>query len=513
MCTILLTTLLASAVLGGSNTEDVLPTFEWNSDGSLTIDFNDGGLPDVANLQRIRSQFGKDADDDSNNECMMTGFLSAEPTVAVRVLGCPGQESFQVILNSQRIIESTFMVHQGQVTAFHLDPNQESAYDDDSLATEILDAPDRLLNTEDREASERNLPSAFTVTMSVSYDDLFLNEVCGGDHDLAKSRVEKIVSLAQAYYMDETTLGTKVYFSVKEIGHVPYQLKLSKYGDGWPPCNTGCVLRNAIEKLSAYNPLDVDHYHYISADNPRGSDTSGVAKVMGYYGWKYDGTVCWPAKKERTAITEFWGNPKDWDGGKLNAGLVFAHELGHSLGMPHDFLKSDNDPRLDESGNSCLGTNGIMSYKGVRTTWSTSSKEAIRGWFKQLSDMKMNCMDDREPPVDCSWGDWSEYSTCSVTCGGAGTQTRTRSKAVEASGGGFDCAGPTEETTSCNNGECGGNSCVNSDEAWCSKYEGRSWFYVWCVYYGDVADSFFGGMTLKEKCKKSCGDCGQGGPR
>ena len=63
---------------------------------------------------------------------------------------------------------------------------------------------------------------------------------------------------------------------------------------------------------------------------------------------------------------------------------------------------------------------------------------------------------DLEPPVDCSWGEWSEYSTCSVTCGGAGTQTRTRSKAVEASGGGFDCVGPTEETTSCNNGECSG---------------------------------------------------------
>ena len=82
----------------------------------------------------------------------------------------------------------------------------------------------------------------YRVTMSVSYDDLFLNEVCGGDHNLAKSRVEKIVSLAQAYYMDETTLGTKVYFDVKEIDHVPYQLKLSKYGDGLPPCNTGCVL-------------------------------------------------------------------------------------------------------------------------------------------------------------------------------------------------------------------------------------------------------------------------------
>ena len=75
---------------------DVLPTFEWNSDGSITIDFNDGGLPDVANLQRIPSQFGNDDDDDSNNECMLTGSLSDESTVAVRVLGCPGQESFQV---------------------------------------------------------------------------------------------------------------------------------------------------------------------------------------------------------------------------------------------------------------------------------------------------------------------------------------------------------------------------------------------------------------------------------
>ena len=71
--------------------------------------------------------------------------------------------------------------------------------------------------------------------------------------------------------------------------------------------------RVAIGKFSASNPLDVDHYHYISADNPWGSDTSGVAKQMGYYGWKYDGTVCWLDKKERTAITEFWGNPNDWD--------------------------------------------------------------------------------------------------------------------------------------------------------------------------------------------------------
>ena len=74
--------------------------------------------------------------------------------------------------------------------------------------------------------------------------------------------------------------------------------------------------------MSAYDPLDVDHYHYISADNPTGPDTSGIARRWGYWGEEHSGSICWPAKKERTAITEFWGNPKDWEGGKLNADLI-----------------------------------------------------------------------------------------------------------------------------------------------------------------------------------------------
>ena len=82
----------------------------------------------------------------------------------------------------------------------------------------------------------------FRITMSVKYDNLFLYEVCGGDHDLAKSRVEKIVALAQAYYLDVETLGTKVYLSIEEIGHVNAELKLTKWGE-WPSfCDTGCIL-------------------------------------------------------------------------------------------------------------------------------------------------------------------------------------------------------------------------------------------------------------------------------
>merc|ERR1712046_162209 len=55
-------------------------------------------------------------------------------------------------------------------------------------------------------------------------------------------------------------------------------------------------------------------------------------------------------------------------------------------------------------------------------------------------------------PIDCRWGSWSLYSSCSRSCGG-GTQRRTRSKTVNERNGGL-CSGQSSETIDCNKNGC-----------------------------------------------------------
>ncbi|EDO36471.1 predicted protein, partial [Nematostella vectensis] len=58
--------------------------------------------------------------------------------------------------------------------------------------------------------------------------------------------------------------------------------------------------------------------------------------------------------------------------------------------------------------------------------------------------------------VNGVWGSWSEWSTCSVTCGG-GTQLHMRvCNNPKPENGGLPCAGAMVEQQSCNMQPCGG---------------------------------------------------------
>jgi hypothetical protein len=63
--------------------------------------------------------------------------------------------------------------------------------------------------------------------------------------------------------------------------------------------------------------------------------------------------------------------------------------------------------------------------------------------------------------VDCVWGEYGEWSTCSATCGG-GTRTRTRPEDIPASNGGGICTGSATETGTCNPDACPGSKVLKA---------------------------------------------------
>ena len=55
--------------------------------------------------------------------------------------------------------------------------------------------------------------------------------------------------------------------------------------------------------------------------------------------------------------------------------------------------------------------------------------------------------------VNCVWGSWTSWSTCSITCG-TGTKTRTRIISTHEANGGTACSGDSSEISQVNCGTC-----------------------------------------------------------
>ena len=98
--------------------------------------------------------------------------------------------------------------------------------------------------------------------------------------------------------------------------------------------------------------------------------------------------------------------------------------------------------------------------------------------------------------VDCVWGAWSVWETCSVTCGG-GTQERNRTISQPALNNGTDCVGNDTESKSCNNNGCPGNAEIQSHKI--EKYS------ILKLYQYILVNCTWSPWSSWETCSVTCG--------
>jgi len=346
-----------------------------------------------------------------SDNCLFEGHFEDEPASAVLVTGC-NNASFGLQLHSEKFQDMMFSTNNGTLVALdkldeeenHERSSRSLPDSDEAFSDYISDFNfyDEFYDVDNAEVDEIKLPTAPLVLHVNVYLDIDWLKYHRAYAEQTAIQVIKQASLI----LQHRSLHTKIELvpSVR-MYRTPEHAEPNKRGFS--------IFEKHLQQPFYVGGSPVSHL-LLTADDD--SIYFGVGRLQ---------SVC-SSQVTPMAISK-------WVLNSPRTALTLAHEIGHILGMHHDFR-----PVGEKRGTCGKGKKEgtlIMNYGEPREIWSECSNQDFKRLYEAvvykngkfcLKESETKSPTTTPAPADRSgWGEWEGWSQCSKSCG-AGKWTRTR---------------------------------------------------------------------------------------
>ena len=337
-------------------------------DGSPSVSI---AFPDGYTDTLILSRYYSNENDRlaQTEKCHFFGHLEGEPEACIALTGCPESDDLEFTIMSEHSSDTMFkwnkngdiqLIESKALGTYLVRRDQQedqngiwTPVDGDEMVNSAIEEAELEIAKNCASGNCKSVPETMLLSLRFGYDEGFLNKT--GSHANAKAYIHTTMPHAQALYC-HSSLGTKIQLEiVGEIKH--YQGKYLQATE---------AKEKEMVEITKKDIGDADLMVYMGYD--------AKSEPYGGGGIAYMSTVCLPSTYagEKSSINE-------WLLYYSEAGHLIAHEIGHNLGMFHDF-----DAR--HSGKGC-DKNGVMSYEGLLNQWSTCSKSDFQAHMTYVNQM------------------------------------------------------------------------------------------------------------------------------